>query len=265
VEGEDEIIISGAYKDFKKELRYGLASADEKEVARVLGAVCDAIEPYAFAFSGINVAGIKSYAKPKGTGLKAVADFLKDHPQAEIKDKLKSFCPVPELLSAAEACFFNVLMAEAKVSFRMGDSIAKPSITPSREEAGDVIVFVGKYKSWISIKKLGIEGAKDYEVSAALAGMVHTATNKAFDMSGVEKNDALVAKAAAGKRRAYGNLSDALGTILPELKNDRLADAYVICKTFETIGFKPYASPEMLSAAYPDIKPPKVRGRKPKA
>jgi hypothetical protein len=265
VEGEDEIIISGAYKDFKKELRYGLASADDAEVAKVLGAVCDAIEPYAFAFSGINVPGIKAYAKPSGTGLKAVADFLKNNPQAGIKEKLKSFCPVPELMPAAESCFFNLLMSEAKVSFRMGDSIAKPSIAPSKEEAGDVIFFVGKYKSWISIKKLGLEGAKEYEVSAVLAGITHTATNKAFDLSGVQKDDALVSKATSGKRRAYGNLSDALNIILPELKNDRLADAYVICKTFEAIGFKPYASPEMLSSAHPDIKPPKVRGRKPKA
>jgi len=265
MEGEDEIILSGTYKDFRKELRYGLASADDAEVAKVLGAVCDAAEPHAFAFSGVDVAGIRAYAKPSGTGLQAVADFLKDNPQAGIKERLKSLCPMPELLPAAESCFFNMLMTEAKVSFRMGDSIAKPSIVPSKEEAGDVIVFVGKYKSWISIKKLGLEGAKDYEVSAVLASVVHTATNKAFDLSGTQKDDALVAKAASGKRRAYGNLADALGVILPELKNERLSDAYVICKTFETIGFKPYASPEMLSSAHPDIKPPKVRGRKPKA
>ncbi len=286
MEGEDEIILSGAYKDFRKELRYGLASADDSEVAKVLGAVCDAAEPYAFALSGIDVAGIRAYAKPSGTGLKAVIAFLKSRPQSQIKEELKKFCQGPvyggtiniaqdksfnayagriQLLPAAESCFFNLLLTEAKVSFRMGDSIAKTSIVPSKEEAGDVIMFVGKYKSWISIKKLGLDNVKDYEVSALLASAVHTAANKAFDLSGTVKDDALVAKAASGKRRAYGNLVEALGVILPELKGERLSDAYVICKTFETVGFKPYASPEMLSSAYPDIKPPKVRGRKAKA
>ncbi len=265
MEGEDEIILSGAYKDFRKELRYGVSGADEKEVAKVLGAICDAGEPHAYAFSGIDVKGIQAYAKPPGTGLAGVIGFLKSHPQAQIKDKLKSFCPVPELLPAAESCFFNALMANAKVSFRMGDSIAKPETVPGKEEAGDLIVFVGKYKNWISIKKLGLEGAKDYEVSAALAGIVFTAANKAFDFSGIQKDDALVAKAAAGKRKGYGNLAEALEAAMPGLKNDRVSDAYVICKVFETIGYKPYASPEMLSDAHPDIKPPKVRGRKPKA
>jgi len=265
MEGEDEIILCGAYKDFRKELRYGLASAEEIEVAHVLGAICDSVEPHAFSFSGIDVPGIKAYAKPDGTGLAAVIAFLKSRPQSQIKDSLKKLCPDEKLLPAAESCLFNYLMAEAKVSFRMGDSIAKPSTVPSKEPADDTIAFVGKYKSWIAIKKLGLDKAQDWEVSAILSTISHTAANKAFDFSGVVKDDALISKVAAGKRRAYGNLVGALEAILPNLKGERLTDAYVICKTFETIGFKPYASPEMLKDAHPEVKPPKVRGRKPKA
>jgi hypothetical protein len=265
MEGEDEVILCGAYKDFRKELRYGLGSADTMEVAHVLGAISDAVEPHAFSLSGIDVAGIRAYAKPAGAGLPAIIEFLKSNPQGQIKEKLKSLCPVPELLPAAESCLFNLLMAGAKVTFRMGDSVAKPATMPSKEPAEDTIAFVGKYKGWISIKKLGLENVRDWEVSAILSAISHTSVNKAFDFSGVEKNDALVSKVAAGRRKSYGNLADALGAILPELKNGRLADAYVICKVFETIGYKPYASPEMLSDAHPEVKPPKVRGRKPKA
>jgi len=265
MEGEDEIILSGIYKDFRQELRYGLGSADEMEVAHIIGAICDAIEPFAFKFSEINVEGIRAYAKPLGTGISAVLDFLKSHPQSEIKEKLKSNCPVPELLSAAECCFFNFLMAAAKVSFRMGDSIAKPATVPSKEPAGDMIAFIGKYKNWMAVKKLGLGKVEDWEVSAVLCSINHSAVNKAFDFSGVEKNDALVSKAASGKRKSYGNLVDALGVVVPELKNNRLSDAYVICKVFETIGYKPYASPEMLTNAHPDVKPPKVKKKKPKA
>jgi len=264
MEGEDEIILCGAYKDFRKELRYGLGPADETEVAHVLGAVCDAVEPHAFSFSGIDMAGIKAYAKPSGTGLPAVLAFLKSRPQGEIKGALRKFCPVPELLPAAESCFFNFLMAEAKVSFRMGDSIARPATQPSKEPAGDVIAFVGKYKSWISIKKLSLEKARDWEVSAILGAINNTAVAKAFDYSGAAKDDALVSKAASGKRKSYGNLVEALEAAVPGLKGDRLADAYVICRVFETIGYKPYASPEMLMEAHPEVKPPKTRGRKPK-
>jgi hypothetical protein len=265
MEGEDEIILCGAYKDFRREVRYGLGSAEAMEVAHVLGAICDAVEPHAFSFSGIDVAGIRAYAKPQGTGLAAVVAFMKSHPQSEIKDSLRKLCPVPELLPAAESCFFNYLMAAAKVSFRMGDSIAKPATAPSKEPAGDTIAFVGKYKSWISIKKLGLEKVQDWEVSAILSAISHTAANKAFDFSGVAKDDALISKVAGGKRRAYGNLVEALDAILPSLNNERLQDAYVICKVFETIGYKPYASPEMLTDAHPEVKPPKVKGRKPKA
>jgi hypothetical protein len=265
MEGEDEIILTGAYKDFRKELRYGLGSADEKEVSHVLGAICDTVEPHAYFFSGIDVAGIKAYAKPEGTGLAAVVGFLKSHPQAGIKESLRKYCPVPELLPAAESCLFNYLMAEAKVSFRMGDSIAKPATQPSSEPAGDTIAFVGKYKGWISIKKLGIEKVEDWEVSALLCAINNTSVAKAFDFSGVERNDALVSKATGGMRKSYGNLLSALEFIAPDLKGERLADGYVICKVFEAVGYKPYASPEMLTGAHPEVKPPKVRGRKPKA
>ncbi len=264
MEVSDKIILTGEYRGFKAESCYTLGNADEKEVAAILGAVSDQIEPFAFSFSEINVEKIKSYAKPNGTGLAAVISFLKAHPQNEIKEELKKYCPVPELLSAAESCFLNSLMAQAKVSFRIGDSIVKPIMVPVKESPEDCIAFIGKYKNWVAIKKLGLENIAIWEVSGVLSAINHTAVNKAFDFSGVVKNDALVSKVTSGKRKSYGNLIEALENAVPELVGDRLADAYVICKIFETLGFKPYASPEMLTNAHPEIKPPKVKGRKPK-
>jgi hypothetical protein len=132
-----------------------------------------------------------------------------------------------------------------------------------KDELGDHISFIGKYKQWIAIKKLGLESVQDYEVSAVLASANHTMINKSFDFADLKKNDAVVDSICKGKRKSYGNVAQALKDLTPKLSGTS-DDAYVVCKVLETLGFKPYASPDMLTAAHPDIKPPKVKGRKPK-
>src|SRR3989339_77467 len=249
--GSDEIIFAGSYKGFTADVRFDLSGVNESEVAAVLGSLSDKSEPFAYSLSGIDLNMIEKYAKPSGTGLKAVIDFLKSHSQSEIKSSLEKAIAVKELMPAAESCFMNFLLKSAKVSFRLGDSVAVPVTKPTKETNENQIAFVGSFKGWVAIKKLTIQKVEDWEVAAIISGINHTIVNKAFDFSGTEKNDALVNKITAGKRKSYSALVESLELLLPELKGNKLSDAYLICKVFETLGFKPYASPEMLTKAHP--------------
>lgn len=260
MDGNDEIIFTGAYKDFSLGIRFDLTGRKPEDVAAALAFISANIEPQAFRFSGIDTKKIDGFVKVSGNGLPAACGFLDSLGPGGVKDALQKAVPDPKLLRAAESYFFGRLLESAGVPFKVA---AAPSAKPAKEGIGDFIGFVGKFGTWIAIKKLGLEKVQDYEVSGILSGINHTMVNKAFDFAGVAKDDALVASAAGGKRRSYGNVSLALKEIEPKLGGNP-SDAYTVCKTLETLGYKPYASPEMLSDAHPDIKPPKVKGRKPK-
>jgi hypothetical protein len=260
MDGKDEIIFTGAYKDFSLGIRFDLSGRKPEDAAAALAYVSANIEPHAFRFSGIDTKKIDDFAKPSGKGISAACAFLELIGPGGVKDALLNAVPDPKLLPAAESYFFSRLLASAGVPFKAATA---PPIKPGQEKIGDFIGFMGKFGPWIAIKKLGTDKVQDYEVSAILAGINHTVVNKAFDFAGVAKNDAAVASAAGGKRRSYGNVALVLREIEPKLSGGA-GDAYIICKALETLGYKPYASPEMLSAAHPDIKPPKVKGRKPK-
>jgi hypothetical protein len=271
-EGEDEIIFIGEYKDFKLGVHFSMGESNDQDAAYALGYISERIGEAAYRFSGINIARIKLFAKPEGEGLKAVVSFLEKNPQSKIKEALLEGIEDKLLLPAAESFFFNQLLKNAKVDFKVSGNLIDSTIVPEEEAPEDMVAFIGNYKGWMAIKKLGLEDVKDYEVSAILAGINNTIVNKAFGFSGCNKNDEEVAKIASG-RKSFGNLLTALGKLItehPKLGTERrsignrLDDAYLLCKVFEKLGYKPYASPEMLSNAHPDIKPPKVKGRKPK-
>ncbi|MFH0885044.1 MAG: DUF2666 family protein [Candidatus Micrarchaeota archaeon] len=260
MDGNDEIIFTGAYRDFSLGIRFNLSGKGPEDVAAALAYISANIEPHAFRFSGIDMKKIDEFVKLSGKGLPAAYGFLEAKGPGGVKEALLKTVPEPKLLPAAESYFFSQLLTSAGVQFKVA---APASIKPEAEKVEDFIGFVGKFGSWIAIKKLGLEKVQDYEVSGILAGINHTVVNKAFDFAGVKKDDAVVASAAGGKRRSYGNVALVLRDIEPKLGGNA-GDAYVICKALETLGYKPYASPEMLSDAHPDIKPPKVKGRKPK-
>jgi hypothetical protein len=259
MEADDEITFSGGYKDFRLGIRFRVSGKEPAEVASALSFISSRIEPYAFRFSGVGTGKLDGIIKG-GKGLGAVYGFLEGLGASGIKSALLGAVPKPELLPAAETYLLNTLLSRSGVHFRAeGSAQAKPE----EEEIGDFIGFMGKYRNWVAIKKLGLEKAQDYEVAGILSGVNYTLVNKGFDFSGMKKDDGLVESVVRGKRRAFGNVAIALRELEPKLEGGG-SDAYLVCKTLEGIGYKPYASPDMLTDAYPDIKPPKVRGRKPK-
>ncbi len=259
MDGDDEVIFTGAYKDFRLGIRFNLSGKDPQSVASALGYVSESIEPYAFAFSGIDTKKIDAFVSVKGAGIGAACSFLESLSPGAIKEGLGKALPDPKLMSAAESYFFNRLLTKAGVAFKV---LPAQGLSPSEESITDYIGFIGKYRNWIAIKKLGLERVQDYEVSGILSGIDHTIVNKAFDFADMERDEALVGSISGGKRRSLGNAASALRELESKLGAD--AGAYPVCKVLEGIGYKPYASPEMLTEAHPDIKPPKVKGRKPK-
>jgi hypothetical protein len=255
MEGNDELIFSGAYKDFSMGVRFDLSGKSPEDVAHALAYISSEIEPHAFRFSGIDMEMVEDFAKLDGKGLPAVCDFLENR-SSEWNKLVKEKLGNPLLKSAATSYLLNRLLVKADVAFKV---LHEPHIEPEKEEISDVVAFIGKYKSWIAIKKLGLEKVKDYEVSGILSGINFSVVNKAFDFSGIEKDDAAVKSAARGKRKSLGNVVQVLKAV-----EDKADNPYVVCKALEELGMRPYASPHMLTDAYPDIKPPKVRGRKPK-
>ncbi|HSB46400.1 MAG TPA: DUF2666 family protein [Candidatus Bilamarchaeum sp.] len=252
--GKDEIIFSGEYKDFRFGVRFDVQGRTEAEVASVLGYISQKIEPHAFKFSGIDTKAIDAFASPAGKGISSVIAFLDANGPAGMKAALEKSLPKPELMPAAESYFFNRLLTKAGVEFKPK---AETSLAPEEEKPDDFIGFMGKFGNWIAVKKLSLEKVQDYEVSGILAGINHTLVNKAFGFAGLQDGSAGALK---GSRKSYNNLSASL----KGLKDGGPADAMTVCRVFEGIGYRPYASPEMLTSAYPDIKPPKVKGRKPK-
>lgn len=256
--GGDEVIFTGEYKGFKLGIGFDLKGKEPKEVAQVLAYVSSKIEQPAFEFSGIDTKKIDGFAKVNGTGISAIVKFIET--TGKLRDELGKCVTNPKLICVAECYLFNKLLTQAGVQFKiMPTDVPKPS----DEKIEDFIGFMGRYKEWVSIKKLGLGKVQDYEVSGILSGVNHSIVNKAFDFAGVNKNDVLVDSVVKGKRKSYNNLAAALKDLEPKLTTGP-DDAYLVCKVFENLGFKPYASPGMLTEAYPDIKPPKVKGRKSK-
>jgi hypothetical protein len=256
--GGDEVIFTGDYKGFKLGVAFDLKGKEPKDVAQVLAYISSKIEQPAYEFSGIDTKKIDGMAKVKGTGLSAIINFIEN--TSKLRDELGKCVSNPKLICVAESYLFNRLLTQTGVQFKILSTNAQK---PSDEEIGDFIGFIGKYKDWVAIKKLGMEKVQDYEVSGILSGINHSIVNKAFEFAGVNKNDSLVSSVTSGKRKSYANLAAVLKELEPKLPNGT-DSAYVVCKVFETLNYKPYASPDMLTEAYPDIKPPKVKGRKPK-
>lgn len=260
MDAKDEIIFTGEYKDFKLGVRFEFDGDKNEDVASALAYISSQIEPHAFKFAGLDTKKIDDIAKVSGKGLDSIFKFFESTSPTAIKDSLEKAVTKKELLPAADSYLFKRLLENAGITFKIQP---EPSLKPAQEQIGDVIGFIGKFGNWIAVKKLGLAKVQDYEVSGVLSSIDNTIVNKAFDFSGVNKNDALVDSVVKGKRKTYNNAVAALKELQPKL-NGNQEDAYLICKVLEKVGYKPYASPEMLTNAHPDIKPPKVKGRKPK-
>lgn len=241
----EEIILLGQYKGFRSDKHFYVDKASEEDIVGVLVQLSDDIEPYVYQFSGIDRKKIDAMTKV-GKGLSSVVKFLEN---IKRDDLLPAAQNKKTMMPIAESYLLNRTLKQAGVAFKPK---ASTSIKPETEKPEDQIMFVGNCKGWFAVKKLTMNAkTQDWEVAGILSGINHTIVNKAFQFSNAS------CSTGAGGRKSLGNLIKALGRVDEN-------NPYAIAKACESVGYKPYAAPDMLTNEYPDIKPPKVKGRKPK-
>lgn len=264
-EGADELIFSGGYKDFSFGVYFDLSNASEMDVAYALSFISEKIEMQAFRFSGINTEKIDHIITLSGGGIPTVVNFLEKTNSNELRSHLTEAAVKEKLLPAAECYLFSQLLEKAGAPYKITTSTLSSSLKLTKKQPEDQIIFIGKYRRWVAIKKLSVdEETADWEISAILSSINNTVINKAFEFAGIDrnKNDQLISKLASGKRKSYGNAALVLKNFIPS--GNAHEDAYTVCKLLEAVGYKPYANPDMLSLEHPEVKGVKIKGRKPK-
>jgi len=265
MEGDDELIISGDFKSFKFSERYDLKNASKQEVTGLLVKVSNMIEPYIYEFSGIDTKKIDAMVTV-GKGISSVCSFLKTFKRDSLlpacinstrlkpsvtsggKALVTDNAGKTTMLPIAESYLINRLLTKAGVPFK---PVLNCQLKSQNYLAKEHLMFVANYAGWLAIKKLSInEKTEAWEVSGILSSINFTLINKVFDFTGASGN-------CSSGRKFFSNLA-------AELEKIDANNPYLVCKTCEGFGYKPYASPEMLMDEYPDIKPPKLKGRKAK-
>ncbi|MFA6530809.1 MAG: DUF2666 family protein, partial [Candidatus Micrarchaeia archaeon] len=252
MEGDDEILFVGKFKEFNVGMEFSMAGKNDSDAAFALASISEAIEGPAFQFSGIDCEKVRKIANPSGTGVSAIVDFLSKNKPNELRAQLLSACSNPLLISVAEAYFFNQLFEKACVAYKLTPKLVSSSLKQLPEKPEDQMAILGKYGNWISIKKLSIEkNTEDWEVSGILSSINVSIVSKAFDFvkaSGIP--------ITITGRKSYGNVLEALKKFVPS--GNAINDAFVINKTMEGLGYKPYAHPDMLTPAHPEVKAVKL-------
>lgn len=260
----DELIFSGKYAGWEYHTRFDLEGAQPRNVAFALATIHDRIESEAFCHSGIDCSMIE-HLIPEGNGIQDLIKFLEAKKPGEWKDfLLQAAKNREELLPVAESKFVCVLLSKNHVFAKVTAAMAQSEIKPQKQEPlPGQIAFIGRYKNWISIKKMSIEqGTKNYEIAGILSSINKTLVNTAFEFMNPDKSvDEIVANATRGKRKSFNNLVEALRQVAPSLTGDQIRNAYLMKRVFEALGFAPYANVEVLVSAYPELKVAKPRGR----
>ncbi len=256
--GDEEIIFFGKYKDFGLSVRFNLNKAEDKDVVAALLFISEKIEEPAYRFSGVDLKKVDEVAK-KCSSIEEVISYLDANP---IRKMLEPSVTNKKLMPAAESYFFNLLLNKSGIKTKPQ---VESKIKPEQVKEEGRIGLIGRYGDWTAIKKLSLNDVdEDWEVSGILSGINHSIVNKALELSckdyaEVEKK---AKSAAKGKRKSIAAAAEALEGIKNELDSE--CGPLLLTKTLEELKYYVYITPFVLVDAYPDLKPPKPRGRTPK-
>lgn len=257
----DELIFSGKYDDWEISIKFDLSGASDQDVAYALAYIHEQIESRAFCHAGIDCDMIEKEI-PAGKGIQDMIKTLESRKPGEWKNFLMKASGKEELVPVAETKLVCTLLSKNNMYAKVIPAQSK--LKPQKFELFEgQIALVGRYRDWISIKKMGLdEKTQDYEVAGILSGINTTLVKKSFDFMNPDRSvESIAAAATKGKRKSFINLAEALKQIAPSLGGDRIKDAYLLKCVFENLGFPPYANVESLIVAHPDLKAAKPRGR----
>ncbi|VVB98465.1 Uncharacterised protein [uncultured archaeon] len=259
----DEVLFAGKYNDWEYTVNFDLSKASERDVSYALSYIHEGIEDRAFFHSGIDCKMIEKEV-PQGNGLQDLIKYIDSRKPGQWKEFLLQAARKEELLPVAEAKLICETQKKFKVPAKVSTTMVQSSLKPGKQELFEgQIAFVGKYKEWAAIKKLGMEdNTQDYEVAGILGSVNTTIVKKAFFFLHPDKElEAIAANATRGKRKSFINLTDAFRQVASSMTGEKIHDAYLLKCVYENLGFAPYANVEILVPAHPDLKVAKPRGR----
>lgn len=247
---KSEIFLVGQYNDFEINRHFYTDQASRPELVGILVQLSDMIEPHIYRFSGIETQRIDAIVQVQ-PGLNGVVAFLRSVKRDMLLDMAprnkETGEPKKTMVPIVENYLLRQALLRAGVPFKPQ---AHTTLQPQSDGLEDQIIFVGNCEGWFSVKKLTIEDkTADWEVAGLLSSINNTIMNRVWEWTEPKGTPGI------GGRKSLGKLADALGALTEP-------DPYAVCKTCENFGYKPYGSPEMLTDEYPDIKPPKTKGRK---
>jgi hypothetical protein len=256
----DEILFAIKSKEWTFGKKASFAQGDEKRLALFLSSLEYEISEKGFFFCGIDARKIAAYAKSACAGKKGfsgLASVFSGIKPGEHKAKLGEACE-EKCVPLADAYFLKKACEETGCPLNFAGKADAREERPAEDEA----VFVGKHGEWFAVKKMSIDATtKRHEIAGILATIDATVRRKMFDFAGIGK-EAVEARAAAltkGKRKAYGNLAEALAGVKEgEFKAEEAS--YLLDRILSNLGFAAWPSTETLSEVYPDLKFAKPRG-----
>ncbi|MGB9719438.1 MAG: DUF2666 family protein [Candidatus Anstonellales archaeon] len=250
----DSIESWGAYGGWKFGYVFELEGKDEGSVAYALARIADEIEEKAYSHCGIKKEVVDGAIKNAcGSGVHELICFLENFKAGDFFEKACG--EKKELRPAAESYFFNRILKAFNVPYRLtAKMLEKNKIDAKAKEPDDQIVFIGKYKEWVAIKKLTVPGSEEYEISGILASICTTIVPKTFQF-------ARIANIKTSKGKSMKNLIGMLKGAESEDEKQTAANVHAI---FEAYGLMPYPTLQMLEKAYPDLKVKKPKGRMPR-
>lgn len=261
----EELRFEMDYKGETHGFHYKLDSASEQDVAHAAASVSGIANEKGFLYSGVNLSRVDSFIG--GLGGEGISGTLTGLAPGELRNCLKDACGEKEkLVPAAEAYFFHRLLGKHSLPCVAEPGMFGGRLIMEKTHPKGRIALMAKYKSWVAIKKMSVgPGVRDYEVSGILCAINETLVRKAFEFARIDTAalDTHAKKLAAGRRKSPSVVGEVLES-LPEKGKTRVENAYLVFALLGEFGLKPYASREMLSKQYPDVKPPKPRGRMPK-
>jgi len=256
----EELVFELDYKGEKHGVRFNLESASEQDVARAISHILPFVNEQAFHFSGINKKPVEDFVN--SLSAPTASEALKNTPsiRAALDEAVKEN---PLLFPAAQSYFYFLLLKKYSLPPFPMQEMFQGKLHMETTHPVARVALLAKFKSWIAIKKMGIvPGVQDYEVSATLCAINETLVKKAFDFSKIDlvALDTHAKKLAAGKRKSFQNVSEAVAS-LPEKGRKPIENAYLLFAVLREMNVSHYSQREMLMKAHPDVKIPKPRGR----
>ncbi len=245
------VIYTYPYKGYFEEMSERYNQPDEKSLAYALSKFLEKVEA-TMLFSGIDHKSIYSEVSTvKGKTLYETLSSLK------VKAIAKKYSTRKELNETAETyVLFSALKLHDLHPFPSPELISKEfslNIKPSPFLKKQGIGIMLRFEDWVVIKKLSYEDVEDYMIAGITAGIASSVAGKFYSLLGFD--------IPSKKSKSLKNLILSLQSIE---KEKGIKQNYGIYKSFIENGYSPYATLEMLSKAYPSLKPKKPRGRLPK-